>query len=151
MLQESWLLRRSRLTVCATALASMVWFPGCQMDLMIPDPPNDGPISFSAHIQPIFTTNCSVCHRPGGIAHLRGIVLELTEGNSYLGLVNQPSIQQSDLTLVVPGDSNASLLFHKVNSNSPPIGDRMPLLGPPLPRAAIDLIRDWIDQGALNN
>ncbi len=132
-------------------LALLVCSAGCPSDPAGPDSSNDGMVSFARQIQPIFTTNCAVCHRPGGIAHLRGIELQLLEGESHDRLVNQPSVQQPNLTIVVPGDSASSLLFLKISSNSPPVGDRMPLLGPPLPRAARDLIRDWIDQGALNN
>jgi hypothetical protein len=133
------------------ALSVAVWATGCGVEPAIPDSPDDGTVSFAGRIQPIFTANCAVCHRPGGIAHLRGIELQLLEGESHNRLVNQPSVQEPALTIVVPGDSASSLLFLKISSDSPPVGDRMPLGGPPLSQSRIDLIRDWIDQGARNN
>jgi len=73
------------------------------------------------------------------------------EGVSYNNLVNQPSAQRPDLTLVIPGDSASSLVFQKVSQNSPPVGSRMPSLGDPLTAGELALLRDWIDQGALDN
>ncbi len=137
--------------ILALTVAISAWIGGCQGDVPMPGPGDDGPISFSERIQPIFTANCTVCHRPGGIAHLQGIELALLEGESHAGLVNQRSVQDPDLTIVVPGDSGSSLLFLKVSSNSPPVGERMPFGGPRLAQSDIDLIRDWIDQGAPNN
>ena len=112
---------------------------------------DDGMVSFSGRIQPIFTTNCGGCHSPGGGADLFGIRLQLTEDVSYDLLVDQPSVQRSDLTLVLPGDSASSLLVAKVSSDPPPVGVRMPTFAPPLTKDEIDLIRAWIDQGALDN
>ena len=114
-------------------------------------PDGDGAVSFTAQIQPILTATCAGCHSPGGAADLAGIVVQLTEDVSYDLLVNQPSVQQPELTLVVPGDSTASLLYLKVSSDSPPVGERMPRFLPPLSSADLTLIRSWIDEGALNN
>ncbi len=111
----------------------------------------DGMVSFAGQIQPIFDARCTVCHQAGGLADILGITLRLVPGESYNGLVNQPSSQRADLTRVVPGDSTSSLLFLKVSSNTPPVGSRMPLFGAALSQAEIDLIRDWIDQGAQDN
>ena len=77
--------------------------------------------------------------------------MHLTEGESYDAIVNQPSVQDASWTRVVPGDSAKSLLYLKVSSNNPPVGVRMPRFTPPLSGTDIGLIRDWIDQGALNN
>lgn len=147
--------KRENAIVTATAsvlvIALTTLLAGCPTPPAPPDPPVDGVVLFSTHIQPIFSANCTVCHRPGGIALLRGIELQLLEGVSYDFLVDQPSIQNPDLTLVLPGDSSASLLFLKVSSSAPPVGSRMPLNRSPLSQAQINLIRDWIDQGALDN
>jgi hypothetical protein len=75
----------------------------------------------------------------------------LTSGSSFGSLVNQSSSQRSDLTLVTPGNPDASLMWLKVSSNSPPVGSRMPLLGAPLSSSELATIRDWITQGAMNN
>ncbi len=108
-------------------------------------------VSFAGDIQPIFTTNCAGCHSPGGAADLAGIALQLTEGVAYDLLVSQPSVQDPDLTLVAPGDPDASLLLAKVESDSPPVGLRMPRFAPALSDDEIALIRSWIQQGAENN
>jgi hypothetical protein len=62
-----------------------------------------------------------------------------------------PAPQQADLTLVVPGDPDTSLLWLKVSSNSPPVGSTMPLFGSRLTSNELALVRDWIAQGAQNN
>ena len=115
------------------------------------DPGDGDPVSFSGRIQPIFTTACAGCHSEGGLADLSGIALRLTADVSYSLLVSQQSVQRPDLTLVVPGDPDSSLLFLKISSDTPPVGARMPRSAPPLSQLEIDLIRDWIDEGALNN
>lgn len=54
-------------------------------------------------------------------------------------------------TIVVPGQPCASVLFLKV-TQSPPLGARMPRNGPPfLSEAQINLIHDWISEGARDN
>ena len=108
-------------------------------------------MSFSGRIQPIFTTACPGRHSEGGLADLSGIALRLTADVSYSLLISQRSVQRPDLTLVAPGDPASSLLFLKISSGTPPVGARMPRSAPPLSQPKIDLIRDWIDQGALNN
>lgn len=117
----------------------------------MPEGGTGGTVSFQRGIQPIFDAKCIVCHQPGGIAFLRGITLELTEQVSYDQLVSQRSVQDPDRIFVVPGDASSSLLFLKVSTDAPPIGDRMPLDANPLSETEIALIRDWIDRGALNN
>ncbi len=108
-------------------------------------------LSFSDDLIPLFARRCTICHVDGGFADQQGIDLRLAEDDTYDQLVDQVSIQRSDLTLVVPGDSQASLLFLKVSSDSPPVGNRMPLGGSLLADDEIAIIRDWIDQGALDN
>ncbi len=140
--------RASGILGCALLMAAGT---GCQGSVNEPGPPTGETISFSADIQPIFNANCTTCHRTGGVADVEGIRLKLVAGESFDLLVDQPSSQRSDLTLVVPGDAGASLLFLKVSSNSPPVGSTMPLVGARLSSTDLGLIRDWINQGALNN
>ena len=51
----------------------------------------------------------------------------------------------------MPGDANGSYLIHKLEGRSDIVGSRMPLGGPFLAQADIDVIRTWIAQGAPNN
>lgn len=115
-------------------------------------PVDDGtPVSFAQDIQPILSTYCAGCHVSGGLADREGIALRLVAGQSYGGLVNQRSVQDDSFTLVVPGDSSQSLMWMKVSMDDPPVGARMPFQLPPLDDARIELIRRWIDEGALDN
>jgi len=72
----------------------------------------------------------------------------LPEPRSYGLIVEQPSHQDASWTLVVPGDAASSLLFLKVSSDEPPVGERMPQVGGALADDEIELIRAWIDCGA---
>ncbi len=109
------------------------------------------PVSFAQHIQPIFNASCTSCHVRGGLTDLDNVRLYLTDGDAWASLVNQPSTQNSSLTRVIPNDSANSLLYQKVSSNSPPVGSRMPFFGAALSQKQIDVIKAWIDQGALDN
>ncbi|MBM2839585.1 MAG: Tryptophan synthase alpha chain [Bacteroidetes bacterium] len=103
-------------------------------------------VSFSAQVQPIFTNSCvnAGCH-PGG-----GAPFPLVASQSYNNLVgvtatNGPCAGDKR---VLASNANASALIKRLEGNC---GDRMPLGGNPLPSAQIQLIRDWINQGASNN
>lgn len=116
-----------------------------------PDPPSGDAVSFTRQVWPIFADNCGSCHQPGGVGELAGLRMQLTPSTAYDDLIDQPSAQNAALTLVVPGDAEASLLYQKVASDRPPVGQRMPLFSGPLSSAELAAIRDWIDQGALHN
>ena len=133
------------------SLTSAVLLTGCPPadDGDLPDPDGQA-ISFSGDVQPIINARCTDCHRPGGFGPDSGVVMLLTSDRAYGDLVDQPSSQDGELVLVVPGDADASLLFQKVASNDPPVGSRMPLFGM-LTADEIAIIRDWIDQGAADN
>ena len=74
---------------------------------------------------------CQVCHR--GIGAMAGLDLSSREG-ALLGGNSGPALE--------PGASAESLLFEKVRSGEmPPSG--------PLSKAEVDLVRHWIDQGAV--
>ena len=111
-------------------------------------PPGNAPISFSADVQPIFTRSCakSFCHVSG--AAFSGLVLE--PGQAYANLVGVQSAEDPMLKRVEPGRSDLSYIIRKLEGTGFP--DRMPADGPPyLPDAEIQLIKDWIDEGALDN
>lgn len=143
------------LVLQGTGLALMVLLlSGCP-GVSIPPGPTGDVVSFSRQIQPIFDANCIICHVSGGIA---GEILLLNAEESFDALLNLEEEKEEEHemgmhgALVVPGDAEASYLFQKVSLDSPPEGGaRMPLGGPPLSDEDIVLIRDWIDQGALNN
>jgi hypothetical protein len=98
---------------------------------------------FDSIQQNVFTPICTRCHV--GATAPRGLRLEA--GVSYAQLVGVPSVEDPDLLRVAPGDPDASYLVHKIEGR-PEAGPQMPLGGPPLPQATIDVIRQWIVDGA---
>jgi mono/diheme cytochrome c family protein len=136
----------------ALAAAAAAAGLACQGDVNAPAPPTNRTVSLAGDIQPIFDARCTSCHSPGFPTNtIVGIPMVLTPGRSFGSLVNQASAQRPDLTLVTPGEPDASLLWLKVSSNSPPVGATMPLIGDRLSSAELALVRDWIAQGARNN
>jgi len=115
-------------------------------------PPIYSGIEYSAAIQGLFDDfgagACTDCHfapppAPAGD-------LDLTGGISWSQLVNHVSSQDSNLIRVVPNHPEQSLLFQKINCDTPAIGARMPYGYPPgtLTAEQQALIYDWIAEGA---
>ena len=94
----------------------------------------------------VFTVSCAVpgCH--GGAGAKQG--LQLDPGFSAGNLINVPSPRDANLIRVVPGDPDASFLIQKLDGTQT-LGDRMPDGGPYLTTATINVIRQWIQDGAL--
>jgi len=91
----------------------------------------------------VFTPICTTCH--SGAAAPLGFRLD--EGASYAMLVNAPSVEVPGLSRVTPGDPDSSYLIQKLEGSAA-VGDRMPLGGPALPADTINVIRQWIADGA---
>jgi hypothetical protein len=94
----------------------------------------------------VFTPICSVCHAGASAPH----GLRLDEGNSYALLVGVASDEVPGLLRVNPSDPNSSYLVQKIQGTAS-VGDRMPLGGPYLPQTTIDVIRQWIANGAIRS
>ncbi|MDX1562265.1 MAG: Ig-like domain-containing protein, partial [Gammaproteobacteria bacterium] len=92
----------------------------------------------------LLTPQCTNCH-VGATAPLG---LRLDEANSYALLVGRASVQNSALLRVDPGNPDASYLIRKLEGTAS-VGGQMPLGAPPLPQADINVIRQWISNGAL--
>lgn len=116
----------------AVATILMLFLSGCYYDVGVEEiTSSDTVVSFALDIQPILTTNCTTCHPV-----LRSP--DLTVGNSYNAITNG--------SYIVPNDLEASVLYQKLLGN--------PSVMPPsgaLPLAKINLVKSWIEQGALNN
>jgi hypothetical protein len=95
-------------------------------------------IDYATQIQPIFDNKCTSCHDNGGgyagNLDLSSYALTMEGGNNG--------------NTVVPSDHSSSELFARVTL---PTSDQqfMPKYNDPLPQAEIDLIVQWIDEGAL--
>ena len=92
----------------------------------------------------VFTPICVRCH--SGAAAPEG--LQLDAAHSYALLVGVPSSEMPNLNRVTPGDPDSSYLVQKLEGAAGIAGARMPFGGPYLPQSTIDVIRQWITNGA---
>ncbi len=76
--------------------------------------------------------------------------LDLSEGAVYANLVDRPSTQRPERSLVVPGDADASWLMCKLRGSCEDrIGTQMPPPGAPdLAPEELEIIERWIEKGA---
>lgn len=105
--------------------------------------------TFSSIQDNLFTPSCP-CHQ--GAAAPQGLVLN-TAGTLDM-LVNNPSNEVPDLFLIEPGNPDDSYLIRKLEGGPNIVGFQMPpteLGEAHLTQAEIDVIRQWIVDGALDN
>ena len=95
----------------------------------------------------IFDPSCVVCH--SGAAAPQG--LRLDAASSFVNLVGVASTQDGSLLRVAPGNPDQSYLIRKLEGGPNISGGQMPQGGPFLSQATIDVIRQWITEGAQNN
>ncbi len=124
--------------VCVVVLTAAL-LSACSSDDSTPPttPPVTKVKSFQSDIKPIFQTHgCLGCHG--------------TQAN--LSLATVPSILTGGVhgPAVVAGNADSSLIIKKL-SPTPPFGNRMPGGGTPLNDATIQIIKDWINEGAKDN
>lgn len=127
--------------VCLTFIVLLLSLPGCGGGQNSPPSSTNqttGPtseavqtISYSASIQPLLNNNCVKCHNSS--ASPAGVNL-----NNYAGV---------RATVATPPAAATSLLYQALT------GSGVPSMPPssPLSAADIQLVADWISQGALNN
>lgn len=117
-----------------------------------PTPPPQPPSSFGPNFSEIqsnvFTPTCAVsgCHLGAGAPQ----GLRLDDVNSYGLLVDVPSMEVPGVLRVAPGDPDNSYVIQKLEGTAA-IGGRMPLGRPPLDQSVIDIIRQWISAGAIDD
>ena len=95
------------------------------------DGDNSSCVNYSTEIQPILSSNCTICHGGAG-----GLTL-----TSYTNLISG--------AVVIAGNSQGSLLIKKLRGTAPLAP--MPQGEDPLDESTINLIEIWIDEGARNN
>jgi len=109
---------------------------------------NAPPPALSADFQSIqdnvFTPICVRCH--SGPAAPEG--LQLDAAHSYALLVGVPSVEIHSVLRVDPGAPDKSYLVLKLEGASGIVGAQMPFGEAPLPQATIDVIRQWVSDGA---
>jgi hypothetical protein len=91
----------------------------------------------------VFTPICTACH--AGAAAPLGFRLDAA--SAYAMLVNAPSVEVPALRRVAPGNPDQSYLIQKLEGHAA-VGAQMPLGQAPLPQATINVIRQWITNGA---
>jgi hypothetical protein len=141
----------------ATGVVAALIAAGCANSnpALVPPPPV-GAVSLQNNVQPIFSTTCaasSSCH--AGSTPQAGMNLE--PGQSYANLVGPSgtgvqSLEVPSLMRVKPGDSSQSYIIDKLEGTNIPTGlAQMPFGGPYLSPSTIQIIKDWINQGAKDN
>jgi len=100
--------------------------------------PAPGEMVTYQYVAPIFAIRCAKCHAEKGLMGSAPEGLRLTSYESTISIAHRAR--------VVPGNSNASELVRRIRGQARP---RMPFDGPPyLTSDEIQLIEQWIDQGA---
>ncbi len=109
-------------------------------------------VTLSQDVQPIFTGNCALTGCHAGSDPKEG--MSLGEGLAFSNVVNVAARQLLSMNRVTPNQPDNSYLVHKVQDTHMAAGgsgSRMPEGQPPLSQSDIDLIRAWIQAGALPN
>ncbi|MGB5412484.1 MAG: Ig-like domain-containing protein [Woeseiaceae bacterium] len=96
----------------------------------------------------VFSPTCATtgCHFGAGAPQ----GLRLDEVNSYGLLVGVASMEDPAVLRVAAGDPNNSYLIQKLEGTASS-GARMPLNAPALDQSVIDVIRQWITDGAIDD
>jgi hypothetical protein len=123
------------------------------------EPPID-PTWTAIYDRIIVGSGCVSCHGPGPASFIMQSALDLSDKDeAYAALVGieamgMPCGPEGAADRVIPGDSDGSMLVHKLENEiadgSDVCGDPMPL-GILLPPAQIAVVRQWIDDGAMDN
>jgi len=98
----------------------------------------------------VFTPLCAGCHSGPASNDVNQLpsAMDLTSLSlSYMSLVGTSSLQQGAILRVAANDPDASYLIQKLEGVAA-TGGRMPLGGPFLPQTDINVIRQWILDGA---
>jgi len=152
--------KRITVAACATLLSTVAALglragtppSGCTDISTVP--PQYSGIQYGAAIQGMFddfngmNVGCTMCHftpPPTPSGHLN-----LDDGVSWSHLVDVAAYEDASQTYVVPGHPERSLLFAKINCDTPPVGSRMPY-GFPSDALTLEqqaLVWDWIAAGA---
>ncbi|MEL0174031.1 MAG: c-type cytochrome domain-containing protein [bacterium] len=94
-------------------------------------------INYESQIQPIFNNNCVFCHQNGGSATLNLATYSGVMSGGWSGPV------------IIAGDYQNSLLYQRIIQPTGTDGSMPP--NDPLSQAQIDLIAQWIGEGAGNS
>jgi len=108
-------------------------------------------VSFSLDIRPLIARQVGGCgcHLPSSSGAGTATQLSGLDLSSFTSL--RAGGNNSGAKVVIAGEPCASIMYQKL-SDSPPFGSRMPLNGPPFFTAdQLQLLHDWIAEGAKDN
>ena len=94
------------------------------------------PVDFTTQVKPIINKNCIACH--GGVRQKSGFSLLFREEALAKNKSGKPAI--------IPGNADNSEMIKRLTNNDPE--ERMPYKHDPLSKEDIDIIRQWINEGA---
>ena len=97
----------------------------------------------------IFDTNCALSGCHAGANPQLGMSLE--DGLAFGSIVNVQSQEVSGMMRVNPGNPEQSYLLKKVRGDADIVAAQMPLGRSALSDEDVELIRQWIADGALDN
>ncbi len=95
-------------------------------------------VDFARDIRPLFNAKCASCH--GGVKRAGQL--------SFLSRESVLTKGKSGEIAVIPGDADGSAVIRRVSSADPDERMPPPEHGPALTPTEVDLLRQWIDQGA---
>jgi hypothetical protein len=140
LLQEGTRLGRCGLLIACSSLVA------CGSGDGFPGAGQSGPLrpTYGSIQANVFAPICEQCHSGAGAPY----GLRLNAANSFALLVGVRSGQEPAYLRVSPGNPDNSYLIQKLEGTAG-TGERMPAGLPRLPQADIDVIRQWIVNGAL--
>lgn len=97
-----------------------------------------GEVDFAKEVRPILNANCTACH--GGVKEAGDVSFIYRDKVLGKGESGKPT--------VVPGDPDASEMMVRILSDDPDMVMPKPEHGPALPDHEIEIIRQWIKEGA---
>ena len=93
-------------------------------------------IDFNTQVKPIFNKKCITCH--GGVRRKSNF--------SLLFRSDALAVNKSGKRAIIPGDPDHSEMIRRITLSDP--DERMPYKHEPLSKGEIDILREWIKQGA---
>ena len=97
------------------------------------------PIDYNRDIRPILSENCYACHGPDPKARKADLRLDVKEDVFR---------DRSGFAVIVAGDPASSELLERIATDDPEAVMPPPESGKTLSKEQVDLVRDWIAQGA---
>jgi len=122
-----------------SSIAAVIAFPGVFWSGTVSADPS---VSFRLDVSPILQHHCVKCHKPNGPGYMA----------SGLDLRSYESLMRGTKhgKIIVPGDPLTSNLMVLIEGRADP-SIRMPHNERPLLKQQVEILNDWVKQGAKNN